>query len=300
MGADDIDDLDTLLGSDGADTNADRYDEALARGVEYADDADAFEFLEDDEASLPAWKRRVLVRERMAAARRRSARAAKEARVRQLVAAKRVGDERGAEVTFASTADAASNIVEQRTLRRGGHTRAQPVGASVVVQGERKVTSASRKILRQMATDLLEEMDEESLEMLATELNPGSRTRIVEAVVDGSADAWLLSVSKYVVLVLNDRSAAGRLRDNWYTTVNHVGLVGTVKSVLNQALTSGITQATLVDATRRAVQVILLELQDIVPACKATGVPVELYEEVVLVIGHALMSDIIETSLTEA
>ena len=162
------------------------------------------------------------------------------------------------------------------------------------------MTSASRKILRQMATDLLEEMDEESLELLATELNPGSRTQIVEAVVDGSADAWLLSVSKYVVLVLNDRSAAGRLRDNWYTTVNHVGLVGTVKSVLNQALTSGITQATLVDATRRAVQVILLELQDIVPACKATGVPVELYEEVVLVIGHALMSDIIETSLTEA
>jgi len=150
-----------------------------------------------------------------------------------------------------------------------------------------------------MSADLMGELDDETREVLATEMSPASRSSIVEAVVDGSADAWLLSVSKYVVLVLNDRSAAGRLRDSWFTSLTHAGVVGTVKSVLNQAITSGITESTIVDAVRRAVQVILLELQDVVPACKATGVPVELYEEVVLVVGHALMSDIIETTLAE-
>jgi hypothetical protein len=298
-GADEVDDLDSLLGSEEVDANADRYDEALARGVEYADDADAVEFLEEEELSLPAWKRRVLVRERMAAARARADRAAKEARVRQLVAAKRVGDHRGAEMTFASTADAASNIVEQRTLRRGGHTRAQLSGAPALVHGERKVTSASRKVLRQMATDLLDEMDAESLAHLAKELVPAARSRLVNVVVDDSADAWLLTVSKYVVMVLNDRAAAGRLRSHWFTTIDHLGVVGTVKSVLNQALTSGITAATLVDGVRRTVQVMLLELQDVVPACKETGVPIELYEEVVFVIGLAIMTDVVENALQE-
>jgi len=305
VGAEEEDDLDALLrGDDGSDFDpfADKYDEALARGVEYADDADAVEFLQEDELGLPAWKRRHLVRERMAAARRRAAKAAQEARVRQLVAAKRVGDHRGAEVTFASTADASSNIVDERTLRRGGFQRkasADKANKAHAPRGERRVTAASRKILLRMAEDLLGELEPEDVDLLAAEIDHASRARLVDTVVDTNADAWLMSISKYLVLVSEDRAAAARFRDGWLPSVSGGGTVGTIKSVVNQALSAGLTSSALVDAVRRAVQVILTELQELVPSYQKHGVPLDLYEEVVLVIGHAIMSEIIEVTLLD-
>jgi hypothetical protein len=303
-GADDVDDLEALLrGDDGEeyDPFAGQYDEALAKGVEYADDADAVEFLQADELDLPAWKRRHLVRERMAAARRRAAKAAQEARVRQLVAAKRMGDHRGAEVTFASTADAAANIVDERTLRRGGFNRKKSADkqGEPVARGERRVTAASRKILRRMADDLLADQTPEDVALLAAEVDHASRARVIDIVVDSNADAWLMSISKYLVLVAEDRAAATRFRDGWLPSVTGGGTVGTLKSVVNQAMSAGITSAALVDAVRRAVQVILTELQELVPAYQKAGVPLDLYEEVVLVIGHAIMSELIEVTLLE-
>jgi hypothetical protein len=261
-----------------------RWDEALARGHMYDDDADAVAFLQPYEMDLPAWKRRVLVRERVGAARQRAARRAREERVRQHLMAR---------VSSQDDEDEASlTLTDLDTVRRWSS-----------VAPERKVTTASTKALRRMAKDMMSVLDDEGWDILASHVGePAGRARALASSFAAAGPDWLGLITDHVDAMLGDAVSARRFAELWLPSRQGHGTLANVISVIDQALSPdehGVTRRSLADAVRAGCQVIIDALQDIVPVCKLGGVPPNLYNKVVLQLGQDLMLVIMRTLLTE-
>lgn len=266
-----------------------RWDEALARGAASAvsDDADAVAFLQEEELSLPTWKRRMLVRQRMTEARDRAESGARAARVREVEAAKRAGDRRYEVAGAPSVADAAARA---STLRR---TAEGPSG-----RWERQLTDTSARNIRRMTTRMLYEMDEVTRGTLAQPVRDQTLlSGQIAAACASTSGAWLRAITRTLRSELGDPEGADRFESSWLPHAGgRPGTLSLMVSAINDALCGpvGLTDATLADAVHRAVEVLIARLQSLVPVCKVRGIPQGMYRLVTETVAHDVARSIIK------